>query len=131
MSIKRPPQRVPRCVGPVLRQQAPEGLSQGAIETDFSGGVITSNGGVTLLQRADARLDLTRASPPASPTIGGASWWFTTSRPWSCSGSTGSPLAHEDLNDHEDLRRDPALQAVAGRPRRDGGTALRWRARAP
>ena len=27
----------------------------------------------------------------------------------------GLALAHEDLNDHEDLRRDPALQAVAGR----------------
>ena len=39
------------------------------------------------------------------------------SRRWFSSGSTGSPLGYEDLNDHEELRGDPALQAVAGRMR--------------
>ena len=60
MSIKPPPRRVTRCVKPGMRHPAPEGLPQRTIETDFSGGVITSNGGVPLLRRADERLDLTR-----------------------------------------------------------------------
>ena len=48
-----------RCGQRALRHPAPAGLAQRSIETDFSGGVITSNGGVTLLRRADERLDLT------------------------------------------------------------------------
>ena len=54
-----PPRRTHRNT-PVLRHPAPKGLSRRSIETDFSGGVITPNGGVTLLRRADERLHLTR-----------------------------------------------------------------------
>lgn len=103
-----------------MRHPAPDGLSQRHIETDFSGGVITSNGGVTLLRRADERLDLT-------PRVAAS---FTDHRrpelvvhdvdTLVLQRLYGLALAYEDLNDHEDLRWDRALQAVAGRttPRR-------------
>ena len=82
--------------------------------------MITSNGGVTLLRRADERLDLT-------PRL--AACFTNHRRPELVVHDVetlvlqrlyGLARAYEDLNDHEDLRRDPALQAVAGRttPRR-------------
>ena len=108
------------CGSPRLRHPAPRGLSQRTIETDFSGGVITSNGGVTLLRRVDERWNLT-------PRI--AACFTDYRRPELVVHDVetlllqrlyGLALGYEDLNDHEDLRRDPALQAVAGRmaPRR-------------
>ena len=82
--------------------------------------MITSNGGDTLLSRADERLDLTRRV---------AACFIDHRRPELMVHDVetlvlrrlyGLALGYEDLNDHEELRRDPALQAVAGRmtPRR-------------
>lgn len=120
MPIKRPPRRVTRCVPPRLRQQAPDGLSQRSLETDFSGGVITSNGGVTLLRRADEGLDLTRRVAACFADCRRPELVVHEVETLVLQRLYGLALGYEDLNDHEDLRRDPALQAVAGRttPRR-------------
>ncbi len=120
MPIKRPPRRVTRCVPPRLRHPAPESLPQRSIETDFSGGVITSNGGVTLLRRADERLDLTRRVAASFTDHRRPELVVHDVETLVLQRLYGLALAYEDLNDHEDLRRDSALQAVAGRttPRR-------------
>ena len=122
MSIKRPPppRRVTRCVKPGMRHPAPEGLPQPTIETDFSGGVITSNGGVPLLRRADERLDLTRRLAACFTDHRRPELVVHDVETLVLQRLYGLALAHEDLNDHEDLRWDHALQAVAGRttPRR-------------
>ena len=103
-----------------MRHPAPEGLPQHTIETDFPGGVITSNGGVTLLRRAGERLDLTRRLAGCFTDHRRPELVVHDVETLVLQRLYGLALAYEDLNDHEDLRRDPALQAVAGRtaPRR-------------
>ena len=98
----------------------PKVLSQRSLETDFTGGVITSNGGVTLLRRADERLDLTRRVAACFTDHRRPELVVHEVETLVLQRLYGLALAYEDLNDHEDLRRDPALQAVAGRttPRR-------------
>ena len=120
MPFRRPPRRVTRCVQPILRHEAPASLPQRSIETDFTGGVITSNGGVPLLRRADERLDLTRRLAACFTDHRRPALVVHDVETLVLQRLYGLALAHEDLNDHEDLRRDPALQAVAGRttPRR-------------
>ena len=120
MSIQRSPRRVTRCVKPGMRHPAPEGLSQRTIEPDFSGGVITSNGGVALLRRADERLDVTRRLAACFTDHRRPELVVHDVETLVLQRLYGLALAHEDLNDHEDLRWDHALQAVAGRttPRR-------------
>ena len=120
MPIRRPPRRTTRCAHPSLRHPAPEGLPQHSIETDFTGGVITSNGGVPLLRRADERLDLTRRLAACFTDHRRPALVVHDVETLVLQRLYGLALAYEDLNDHEDLRRDPALQAVAGRttPRR-------------
>ena len=103
-----------RCVPPRLREPAPAGLSQRWIETDFSGGVITSNGGVTLLGRVDEQLDLTRRVAACFTDHRRRELVVHQVETLVLQRLYGLALGYEDLNDHEELRRDPALQAVAG-----------------
>ena len=120
MPIKRPSRRGTRCVPRSLRHPAPAGLFQRCIETDFSGGVITTNGGVTLLRRADEQLDLTRRVADCFTDYRRPGLVVHDVETLVLQRLYGLALGYEDLNDHEELRRDPALQAVAGRttPRR-------------
>ena len=85
------------------------------VEADFSGGDITGNGGIQLLSQVDRRLGLTR-SVARSLEDG--------RRQASCDHSLGDllrqriyalALGYEDLNDHGELRHDPALQTASGR----------------
>lgn len=85
------------------------------VEAEFTGAEVTANGGVPLLVEADRRMGLTAAVARA---IG------DDRRRKSVVHSTLSIvrqrlfallLGHEDLNDHDALRRDTALQAAAGR----------------
>lgn len=108
MPHKRPPQRVTRCIPPRLRQPAPEGLSQRWIETDFSGGVITSNGGITLLGRVDERLDLTRRVPACFTDHRRPALVVHEVETLVLQRLYGLALGYEDLNDHEELRHDRA-----------------------
>jgi hypothetical protein len=85
------------------------------VEAGFDGGDITSDGGVLLLREADRRLGLSKAMARALPDV---------RRQASCDHDMESllrqrlyamALGYEDLNDHESLRRDVALQtAVEG-----------------
>ena len=82
--------------------------------------MITSNSGVTRLRRADERLDLTRRLAACFTDYRRPELVVHDVETLVLQRLYGLALAHEDLNDHEDLRWDPALQAVAGRmtPRR-------------
>jgi hypothetical protein len=85
------------------------------IEAQFSGGEITSDGGVLLLRQIDRRLGLTEAMAKLIPD---------PRDPVRCEHrrvdlirQRGYSLAlgYEDLNDHRSLRRDVALQTALGR----------------
>ena len=85
------------------------------VEADFSGGDITSNGGIGLLAQVDQKMGLTKAVARAMGD---------TRRKASCDHSLNEllkqriyalALGHEDLNDHDQLRQDLALQTATSR----------------
>ena len=87
------------------------------VEACFSGGAITSNGGVLLLRQADRRLGLTERVAKAL---------CDPRRKASCQHDAlsivrqrvyGLALGYEDLNDHGELRRDLALQTAVEKDR--------------
>ena len=85
------------------------------VEAEFSGAEVTSNGGAPLLAEADRRLGLTEAAARAMgddrrrKSVVHSTLSILRQRVYAL------VLGHEDLNDHDALRRDTALQAAAGR----------------
>jgi len=82
----------------------------------FDGGTITSDGGALLLREADRRLNLL-------PRL--ADCFLDARNPLLVKHSVqemvsqriyGLALGYEDLNDHEQLRRDPLMGVLAGKP---------------
>ena len=84
------------------------------VEISFDGGDITSDGGVLLLQKADERIGLLKQV---------AARFKDPRRQASCEHSVlhllrqrvyGIALGYEDLNDHDTLRNDLAIQTAVG-----------------
>jgi len=103
-----------------------------AVSANFEGGDITSDGGVLLLRQVDRHLDLCAAVATALEE---------TRRRASCTHDAASllrqrvfglALGYEDLNDHETLRRDLAIQTALGRTETlaSSSTLCRWENRA-
>ena len=85
------------------------------IEASFSGGDVSSDGGVMLLRQADRRLGLCKALDsvifdPRNPDL-------VTHRQIDLLRQRvyGIALGYEDLNDHDTLRTDPAWQSAVER----------------
>lgn len=85
------------------------------IEVDFTGGSVTSDGGVMLLREADRLLGLMKSlsevlTDPRSPS-------YRTHSLATLLGQRifGLALGYEDGNDHGTLRGDPAFQAALGK----------------
>jgi len=90
-------------------------LRRQAVEVDFHGGTLTSDGGLVLLREADRRLDLIRRVDQAIPDPRDPLY---TSHPQDeilTSRIFGIAAGYEDANDHDSLRHDPAFQVAAGR----------------
>ena len=102
------------------------------VQAAFDGGDITSDGGVLLLSQVDRRLGLTRALARVlgdGRTHGRCTHSLVTllrQRVY------GLALGYEDQNDHQTLRRDPALQTAVGTdaPLAGQSTLSRWESRA-
>ena len=85
------------------------------VEADFSGGSVTSNGGALLLRGADRRLGLTASvARGLSDTRQQGKVWHNF-RALLCQRVFGLALGWEDVNDHEALRHDDALQTAVDR----------------
>jgi DDE family transposase len=89
------------------------------IVAEFSGGTMTSDAGGVLLQEADTRLNLlTRFSQcfldKRNPVL-----IEHTVEQMVRQRVYGLALGYEDLNDHEQLRQDPLLRVLAGKPAPD------------
>lgn len=85
------------------------------METDFSGGTLSSDGGALLLSQVDAGLGISRLlagcyTDRRDPDLIEHSVQELVSQ-----RLIGLALGYEDLNDHADLRRDPLLAAVIGK----------------
>ena len=102
------------------------------VEARFDGGDITSDGGVLLLQQTDRRLGLSQAV---------AKVLDDSRRRASCTHDLpslirqrlyGLALGYEDLNDHNSLREDLAMQTAVGRDTElaSASTLCRWENRA-
>ena len=90
-------------------------LRRQAVEVDFNGGTLTSDGGLVLLREVDRRLDLIRRIDQAIPDPRDP---FYTAHPQAeilTSRIFGIAAGYEDANDHDQLRHDPAFQVAAGR----------------
>jgi len=90
-------------------------LRRQAVEVDFDGGTLTSDGGLLLLREIDRRLDLVRRIDQAIPDPRNP---LTTAHPQAellTSRIFGIAAGYEDANDHQHLRHDPAFQVAAGR----------------
>ncbi len=101
---KRKPNR------PVLKR-----LRRQAVDVDFDGGTLTSDGGLLLLREVDRRLDLIRRVDQAIPDPRDP---FYTAHPQAemlTSRIFGIAAGYEDANDHQSLRHDSAFQVAAGR----------------
>jgi hypothetical protein len=104
-------------------------LGRREIVADFDGGYITSDGGALLLRKAEQ----------LTSVIGLFAACFTDHRnPDLIEHTLGElvaqrvyalALGYEDLNDHDDLRRDPLLAAVVGKADPTGQTRQRRRDR--
>ena len=102
------------------------------VEANFQGGDITSDGGVLLLRQADRRLGLCAAvalvleEPRRRASCAHDSVSLLQQRVY------GLALGYEDLNDHETLRRDLAIQTALDRTEvlASSSTLCRWENRA-
>jgi hypothetical protein len=90
-------------------------LRRQAVEVDFNGGTLTSDGGLLILREVDRRLGLIRRIDEAIPDPRDPLY---TSHPQAeilTSRIFGIAAGYEDANDHLQLRHDPAFQVAAGR----------------
>jgi len=88
------------------------------VEADFAGGDISSNGGAPLLACADRRLGLLSGLARRLDDGRQAGKVAHKLLPLLRQRVYAVALGHEDVNDHEGLRDDLALQTAVGRDRR-------------
>ena len=91
------------------------GFSRRRIQADFRGGAITSDAGVVLLRSIDQRLGLTQRicaviNDPRDPQRTRHDMLSLIRQ-----RIYGLALGYEDLNDHDSLRDDEALQTAVNR----------------
>jgi hypothetical protein len=79
------------------------------VVADFSGGTLSSDGGVTLLRQLDAGLGLTRTLAGCFADARNQRFVDHSMPQLLAQRIYGMALGYEDLNDHEQLRRDPLL----------------------
>ena len=90
-------------------------VSRRRVEADFTGGDISSDGGVLLLRQADEKVGLTRALSKALADPRRRGRCAHSQRDLLRQRMYALALGYEDLNDHKALRRDAALQTAVGR----------------
>ena len=102
------------------------------VEADFSGGDITSDSGALLLTEVDKRLGLTRAVNKVLVDDRCQSRCAHSQLDLIRQRLYALALGYEDLNDHTDLRHDPALQTAVSRltPMASSATLCRFEQKA-
>jgi len=85
------------------------------VQADFNGGHITSDGGVLLLRELDERLGISRRFAACFEDHRDPDLIEHTVEELVRQRVYGLALGYEDLNDHDELRRDPLLAVAAGK----------------
>src|SRR3989441_9036982 len=87
-------------------------LGSRKVVADFSGGTLSSDGGVLLLRQVDHSLGLSRMLAGCFDDTRDARWVDHSVPQLLAQRLYGLALGYEDLNDHALLRRDPLLAAA-------------------
>jgi hypothetical protein len=103
-----------------------EGHSSRQVVARFDGGTITSDAGSLLLREANRRMRLLPRLAQCFQDGRNPALVKHSVEQMVAQRVYGLALGYEDLNDHEQLREDPLLQVLAGKPAQEG----RWRAKA-
>lgn len=90
-------------------------LGRRVIEADFSGGDLSSDGGLLLLRQVDEHLGLSRAAAAAIPDPRDPERIHHGLRELMAQRLYGLCCGYEDLNDHKALRSDLLMQTAVGR----------------
>ena len=90
-------------------------LERRVIEADFSGGELSSDGGLLLLRQVDRHLGLSRAAAAAIPDARDPERIHHGLRELLAQRLYGLCCGYEDLNDHKALRGDVLMQTAVGR----------------
>jgi len=93
------------------------------VQADFRGGRLTSDAGALLLREAERRTGLVDAISRCIPDPRDKRYVRHAQKTMLLQRIFGIALGYEDLNDHQQLRRDPALQVASGQ-RSDRDAAL-------
>ena len=91
-------------------------LGPKAVVADFQGGRLTTDAGALLLREVAQRIGLFDALDAAIPDPRNPVFVIHDQRAMIAQRVTAIALGYEDLNDHQHLRADPALQLAAGKP---------------
>src|SRR5208283_3690123 len=85
------------------------------VEAGFTAGEVTSDGGALLLREVENKIHLLDRLP-ACFSDGRSPWFILHQLPEMLSQRIyGLALGYEDLNDHEQLRRDPLFGVLSGK----------------
>ena len=90
-------------------------LRRQAVEVNFDGGTLTSDGGLVLLREVDRRLNLLPRINELIPDPRDPRYTIHDQIEMLTSRIFGIAAGYEDVNDHHQLRHDPAFQVAAGR----------------
>jgi|SRR5664280_1651491 len=90
-------------------------LGSRKVVVDFSGGTLSSDGGVLLLRQVDANLGLTMALAGCFEDQREQLYVDHTVQQLLAQRIFGLALGYEDINDHEQLRKDPLLATACGK----------------
>src|ERR1051325_9018278 len=82
-------------------------LGKRKVVADFSGGTLSSDGGVLLLRQADANLGLTMALAQCFEDRREQLYVDHSVQQLLAQRMYGIALGYEDINDHDELRLDP------------------------
>ena len=85
------------------------------IEAKFSGGSVTSDGGILLLRELDRKIGLTKEISKVIPDNRHQSYVLHKLEPLLKQRIYGIATGYEDLNDHQTLRHDIAFQTAVDR----------------
>ena len=85
------------------------------VEADFRGGSVTSNAGLILLGEIERKLKLSEKISTLLPDHRDPEKITHTQESMILQRLMGLCAAHEDLNDHDDLRHDILMQTIAGK----------------
>jgi len=94
------------------------------INVNFEAGVLTNDAGILLLREADRQIGLFDAVDAAIPDPRSPTLTIHNQRTLIAQRILGIADGHEDLNDHDRLRRDPLWQAATDHPEVFGSATL-------